>query len=312
MTDMASSGNLGLSIVTYDANPNLTLTATVTGLSTSDTEITAAEKIRSQMTTILAQNTATYSGIPTLLTDSPSATFRLTRTDHSICFFSECQFDLTVSSNTTGAIFNIGSSPTLLTNDDARDLGALVGEEFEDSNGTAFSEAQLALLLSVVSAKLIYLIHNPIVASTYRFETWTEWTRGVKLPKTPLISLDPPVIQSPIYPMFLMTSETTPETLSLFHIESKTGWLMYKAAQEIFLDYEPFDYNNFFRVSYVAGERKIPDIIKQIIVELVSVTTEEDASGLSLAGGTFKVDTKSALETVKSNLIYLAPFILGG
>lgn len=283
LSPAASSGGLTLTLTTYDSSTtNVTLVCAVTGITSGDSESTVARKILDQIPTILIQNSANYSGDPSLIQDGPLPTFRVTRTDHVLCFYSECQFDLSASS-TTGANIVLGN--VLITIPEALSLSDLFSLGFEN-----LTTAQLVKLLSNVSGRLVNMLNNPIVASTYRHDENTKWRRAIRVSRVPIIYVDESFIRYPDILPFLSQVEST-KLNTFFDIDHIRGWVEYKFAQESIFCYEPFDYGNSVRLSYIAGYKKIPDEIKSAIAELSYNSMIFSGLGAfeTLKGGTFSV-----------------------
>lgn len=302
MTVAASSGDLELTLTTYDAPTNLTIVANITGISSSDDEDTIARAILDQGKIIISQYGATYNGYPDYLVDGPAATFRVTRTDHCLCFYSESQFTLEITNNEIGSILLIESIPALMTNQEAEDMAALIVLDLTDSGGSTLTATQLANFILLASSEFVTYTKNPIVASTYVFENWGNWQESVKLDMIPLISVDPPYTRRPNLFSFFISMSDYPDNRNVYDFNSKTGWVAYRFAQEVFEAYEPFDDNNEWKISYVAGHKSIPLIVKKAIIQLMGVLGDiGDADVKDLRGGTFQVglmDIKDKLKLI--------------
>lgn len=305
MTIAASSGDIEFTLTTYDAQTNVTIIANATGISSGNEEIPIAKRIYDQLSIIIDQYDATYSKIPSLIQNGPQATFQLTRTDHCICFYSETQFSLEISNNDTGTIFVIDTVPVLSTVDDAISYGGLIGQDY-----SSYTNTQISQLLLISSAELIAYMKNPIVASTYRFQYWGDWSESVQLDMRPLISVDPPYIIRPDILTFL-TQTSIPEPTLIYDIEFKTGWIAYKYSQNVFNSYEPFDDNNDWRLTYIAGEKAIPALVKKALALLAGFITDGSFDGVdSLQGGTFKVGFSSGKDRLTLILLPLKAYFL--
>lgn len=305
MTVAASSGDIDLTLTTYDATTNITIIASVSGIASSEKESVTAQKIYNQLSIIISQYNATYSGVPSLLPNGPNPTFRLTRTDHCICIFSECQFSLEVTENNTGNIFIIDTVPVLGTVQDAQAFGVLIGQDFTD-----LTPSQIANLLLIASAEIIGQIKNPIVASTYIFQHWGQWEESVEFDMKPLIYVDNPYIVRPDILTFLTQTETA-EPLGVYDFNDKTGWTAFRYAQDVFNSYEPFDDNNDWRISYIAGYKSIPALIKKALIMMTLYIQDASFAGIDqLEGGTFKVKYAKDIDKLKLILLPIRGFFL--
>lgn len=285
----ASSGSLTLTLTTYDSSTtNVTIVAAVTGITSGDSETTIARKVMDQVPTILIQNAAKYSGVPSLIQNGPLPTFRLTRTEHVVCFYSECQFDISVT-NPTGCIVELEN--VFITTTEALDFSSIFGLGFD-----LMTAPHLSKLLSITSSRLVNMLNNPIVISTYRHDENTKWRRAIRLNRVPIVSVDKTMIRYPDILPFLAQVEVA-DINTFFDIDHLRGWIEYKFSQESIMCYEPFDYGNSIRLSYTAGYKYIPQEIKSAIIELAY--NLQIFSGLgsfdSLKGGTFSVTLGSDL-----------------
>lgn len=309
LTTPGASGTYEINLTTYDCFPNITITASITGTDPSDSEEVLAAKAYTQLNTILSQNGALYSGAAGIFPGTPSATFRVTRTGHCLCIFSESQFSVTISNNYPGVIIKAESDPGLITVSKMSSQAQILGQDLTDGNGEDLTNSQIADLIMIISSRLVQVLRNPIVSSTYRFETFTNFTNGVKLPKVPILSVDSPYIRRPDVLSFIANASITAEPLNGYHIDYKTGWMSYRYAQDMLLAYEPFDYNNSFRLTYVAGERQIPSVIQNCIVDLANAVLN-DPDVTKLSGGTFTVEPKHFSHVLTEKLQFLKQYIL--
>lgn len=306
LTVPGASGNYDINLTTYDASPNITLTLTITGSDPSDSEDSLARKAYDQINTILIQNSLNYSGEVTLFPGTPSNTFRVTRTNHVLCFYSEAQFDIDIDSDTIGSIIRKDTDPYLTTVSKMSNQSNILGQDLTD-----LTNSQIADLIGIISSKIVQALKNPIVMSTYRHEAYTNWNYGTKLAKLPIVSIDPPYIRRPDLFTFLTTGRSTNDPLSIYNVDYKTGWMMYRYSQDLLLSYEPFDYNNNFRLTYVAGERQIPAIIQSTIADLVNAVLN-DSDVAKLSGGTFSIEPKHFSHIFNEKMQFLKRYVLNG
>jgi len=309
LTTPGASGTYEINLTTYDCSPNITLTATITGTETTDTEEIMASRALTQLNTILTQYDCLYEGVAGIFPGTPAATFRATRTGHCLCVFSESQFSLTISNNSPGAIIKVESDPGLITVSKMSSQADILGQDLTDGSGQDLTNSQIADLIMIISSRLVQVLRNPIVSSTYRFETFTNFTNGVKLPKVPILSVDSPYIRRPDVLSFISNASITSEPLNAYHIDYKTGWMSYRYAQDMLLAYEPFDYNNSFRLTYVAGERQIPTVVQNCVVDLANAILN-DPDVAKLSGGTFSVEPKHFSHILTEKLQFLKQYML--
>ncbi len=292
----ASAGSINLTVSTYGASPDIVLTLSATGLATSDNEIKLAKNIYNQVLIQLLQNDALYSPPAESLTAIPPATIQITRTDHIICFWSQSNFDVEISSNTTGAIINIGTSGSLSTVSETRLNGPIVGQDY-----SGLSDAQLSNLINAISSEIISITDNNFVASTYMISARVDDIIGYRLPHYPVQRIDAPLIADP-WTVWNVNSYRVVDLTSNYHLDSK-GYINYRYAQNIVHDdFNPFGLGNEFRITWVAGEAKIPTTVKMAIAKLGSFYINYSFYE-ELKGGTSSVKFKD--EEKEKKIIFL-------
>lgn len=289
------SGGGGLAISIKDRTFANTLTYAVSGLTGLEDEKELANKTANQLTTWLIQTgyafTTDYSltGTPYYVDLPQVQQYNVTSTDHCVCVWAQSQFVLSASS-TMGNIINLGNNPTLVTVTDCRNIATITGLDLSDNSGNDLTDNQVATLLSLASAKLCGFTNNKIVLSSYFQEGTFSWEYGMQLRKTPVSDFVPPQVRQPI--AFNLFSAVTFSTVKQnYNLESDTGWLVYKYAQNI-VDYiEPFNYFNDVIIVYVAGWPTIPEDIKNSIVQILPIVQGQIMMGVrSQAGGTYKIE----------------------
>jgi hypothetical protein len=259
-------------IATYFPYPNVTITGNVTGLLPTDSESDICYKLSTQISIIIDQNGYTFHGNPNSVAGGPKPFFRVTRTDHVMSIFSECQFDFDVSADTTGGIYLNQATPVLCTVAFARTFGKFTAQNWVDPVTFApFSDQDVANSLSAASADFVAETLNEIILSNYIHEIDCRGTSGTYTKHRPIQYLDAPYIQRPDIYSFL--SSVSPEPMTPYFQGWENGFLDYRFHQDMLMAYEPFDEGNIFRLAYVAGEKKIPDIIQQCIVRLTLLQT---------------------------------------
>lgn len=288
LTPAASAGDITFQIQTYDASTNATLTLVATGITITDSEAAIANKIKTQLDTQLVQYHANYVGVASYGTDVPPALFRLGRTDHIVSIFSESQFSFEILTDTTGGMNYIQNIPVLVTISKARTWGLFEEQPFEDEDDNALTNQQMADLLCMGSAKFVNITNNYIVQSTFVHTEWGFYTKGIQLKKYPVFSMDGPRIRRPNI-LSSVVIDNTQDLASKYTLDNENGWVMFRFAQEMLLNYEPFDMGNEIKISYVGGYKQIPIDIQQAVVKLTSVI-QNDVDIKSLKAGSFAVE----------------------
>lgn len=301
MTAPASSGSIDLTVSTSGASADIVLTLSATGLSTSDNEIKVAKNIYNQVMVQLIQNNALYSPPAESLTSLPPATIQITRTDHVICFWSQSILDIEVSSNSTGAIFNVGTGGSLSTVSEARSYGPIVGQDY-----SGLSDTQLANLINAISSEIISISDNNFIASTYMISARVDDIVGFKLPHYPVQKIDSPLIADP-WTVWNVNSYRVVDLTSNYHLDSK-GYINYRYAQNVVHDdFNPFGLGNEFRITWIAGESKIPTTVKMAIAKLgafyINYSFYEE-----LKGGTSSVKFKDEEKEKKTIFLTLSDY----
>jgi hypothetical protein len=294
MTPGASSGG-GLAVTINDRTFSNALTYAVSGLTGLEDEKELANKTAVQLLTWLIQNnqalTMDYSNNSApYYVDLPSVQqYNVTSTDHCICVWGQSSFVLSASS-TMGNIINNGNNPTLVTVPQCREIATITGLDLADNNGNDLTNAQVAKLLELASAKLIGFTNNKIVLSTYFQEGTFSWEYGIRLKKTPVVDFLSPQVRQPI--AFNLFSAVTFSTVKQnYNMEPDTGWLVYKYAQNMVDWPEPFSPFNDVIVVYVAGFGTIPQDIVNSIVQVIPIVQGQYLPGVKRqSGGSYTIE----------------------
>src|SRR3990167_209108 len=285
MTTPAASGETVFELETYNCSPNITLSLSVTGIATTDSEIDIAKKIDSQIGTQLIQYSASYDGQPVFHNDTFPSTFRIGRSEHIVSFWSQSQFSLVVDSDDTGCIYNIASTPTLTTNSKAQLIAVIQNLDLEDEDGGSLSDDEIALLLEVSSARLVSYLNNNIVKTTYLFEHIGNTDRSVSLSEgKPIIKIDSTgIVRSPNNlntNLVLANFSTNP-----YILKTETGRLSYRYFQTLLESEMPFKRDYEFRITYQAGNFNIHKILHYAVLKLArSILDQTDGNIKSLTG----------------------------
>lgn len=296
-----ASGDISVVLSTYGASSDITLTMSATGLFTTDSEEKIAKKLYDQFLVQLAQAGAIYTSPAESITVPPPATIQITRTDHVICFWSQASLNIEISSNNPNSILAIRNTPTLMTVPAARSMSVVLGQDFSN-----LSNAQLAELLNAISDEIISVACNNFVSSTYLLSVWINDVNGYRLPHFPVQKIDRPLTADP-WTIWSISSYKAVDLTNRYLIQ-KDGWVMYRDAQKIVHDdINPFAYGNEFRITWIAGESKIPQAVKVAIIKLATFYTNYSIYE-ELKGGTSSVKFKDEEREKKMIMLTLSGF----
>lgn len=300
----AGTGDLVLSLETFNAANNISLTLTVTSGAAQD-EITYARSIHQQVQVQLIQASANYGGLPVFSDQAPYATFVLARTDHVVSFWSQAEFRLQVVSNAAGAEIQISSAPTFLTLSMASAMAPLVGVEFTDFNEVSLTESQIMLLLQMASDQIARLLNNNIVMSNYLHEHVGNMQGSMSLSKGPINTWDVPYIRRPY--VILITAIPLGQTALSYTVLRKLKIVNYRFDNELIDTTDPFEMNNEIRMTYRAGLMNIPKIIQEKVLQISSLLLS-DNNIKTLKGGSFAVEFRLPTEVLASIAVELRSY----
>lgn len=300
----AASGTLIFSVETYDASPNVTLTLPVTAGRSMD-EISLANQISNQFTTLLTQACAIYQGIPVFSFFPPNANFYVDKTDHVVSFWSQAQYRLQLVSNTTGAAIQISPTPTLLTLAQAKSMAPLVGVDFSDFNENDLTDNQIMELLQIASNQIVNIVNNPIIIANHLLEIIGNMVGSVKLDSKPVLDYDPPVINRPS--VLLPLSLPILQSGYSYDIVRNKGIFNYRYDSNLINAWDPYDSNNEVRMTYRAGNLNIPRIIQEKVIQVAGISLNT-SSIKSLKGGSASVEFRLPQEALAAISAELAQF----
>lgn len=298
---------------------NVTIQLTATGILSPLTENQAAFSMSNQFNTLLAQMTFSYTlgdgvhtlsylyrgqpqftgnstidgnGFPIFGSMLGFPTFRVNVSEGVLTFFSECDYDLTLVTNLSGATFRISETPLLCTIAEARNEGPINGLVLTDINGVLLTDYQVASLIEICSSRLIAMLRNRVVVCTRIQEEMGYWQRSFFLRRsTPGIWFDGVWTQRPyafgLFGIFLGGSGS-----SEWNYKRRTGELQYMLSQNCFSSYEPSSFGNAIKISYVGGYYKIPIAIQAGLYRLMAVTLENNQGIASEKAGTWEIKYK--------------------
>lgn len=276
----------------------------VTGITSALTESQAAYLTVTQINTQLAASGYNYTGTPVFSTSSPTlngfpqfqsflpcALFRLNCSEHVVSVFSEADYMLTVTNNTTGCIIITSNVALLSTVEDAKVDGPLTGLVLTDVAGIPLTDYQTAKLIQLASAKMVALLNNNVVICTYIYEDWGNWQTSFFLRNIPGISYDGVFVKYPGTLLFWgILVGGAPSILWTYN--KATGELHFRGSQNCIYTGEPGSANNEIKVSYIAGNYAIPDAIQGGLYRLMASVLENAGNVKSLKNGTWQVTFK--------------------
>lgn len=303
MQPAASSGGFSVTLQTIDAKYNLLQTMAVTGINLNDSPATIAYNAQAQLTTQLIQYGINFSGNPVFTSlgiidpsGSPNfssqlglATFRITQSDHILCFFSEADYNLTVTNDTTGCFQYVSDVPLLATLAQINAYGPISGLVLETVAGAQLTDDQVAYLIELASGQLITILNNNIVVCTYVHEAIGYWQRSFFLREgIPGIYFDGVRVKPST--SVLMYGVLVGNSLSMnWNYKRATGELNYIPSQNLVGSWEPSAMGNEIKISYVAGNYHIPKAILLGLIELMTAVLENKGDISELKAGTWSV-----------------------
>lgn len=293
MTPPASSGQFSYELQTFDADYNITVMATITGITAGASEINTAILIQQQLQSSLPK----YCGAPRFSAEPYAATFRITRTEHVVCIWSQCQFMFQILSDTSGGTYNLSETPVLMTLAKANALnGGFSAQNFVTIGGVALTATQSIALIEAVSAEAIGYLYNNVIISTYLGEWNTLDTKSVYTYPLPGLSIDQPIIRRKnLYEMYSIPQYSQLAYDWIRH----TGQLVFRFNQNYVNAGEPFALDNEVRVTFVAGETYIPVAIQRCILQLMHFGLNQNQFLDDLGGGSFKAKFKKYNEVIQ-------------
>jgi hypothetical protein len=232
----------------------------------------------------------TPNGFPQFSSQLGCPTFRVNCSAHIITIFSEADYLLTVTDEGTGMIFNVGETPSLLTVERAMNDGPLTGLTLTDVSGQTLTNNQIATLIEFGSARVIQAINNQICLATYIHEDVGTYQKSFFLRK-PVVYFDGVWAKRPytfsLYGIFLGGSAAI-----IWNLNRSSGELAYIPSQNCYFDYSPSSPENEIKISYVAGNYKIPVAVEIAVLNYMVYLLENKADVKALKAGTWEVQFK--------------------
>lgn len=298
----ADNSGMTITLKSVNRSPSVSVATTVTGLMKSDSPEDVIGKIKTALDAQLTASNAKYSGQPDFQVNvQGSFTFKTYQTEHTLCIWSQAPYQLTVSSDTSGCSTLVDDIPLLMTIPQMEKIAPRLGVDL--SNMTDPDKIQL---LIIISQQVISWIGYVPTATVYLHEARTFYQNGTSLDRTPVIEHDPPAIRSsnPVESL-IATSE---QVKSQFDLNYQTGVLTFSDYGILYsqsMRRRPLDYNNFLRMTYVAGHIHIPPIVKTEALKLANViSTRPNVSRLKI--GTFQVDyreNREYINEIRTNIL---------
>lgn len=282
----ASAGDFSVQLTSLNASANVTITLTATGntvgMSTDDMAYNAITQWRTQ----LIQYGCAYDGAPQFSQEVPAASWRLLNTDHVITFFSECQFRIRLSSNTTGAEIVTGHEPLLCTLADLDTYATLM------KLGATLSTAEKILLITTASGLITSYLSNLLVQAGYVRTENGCYQRSIFLNQgLPVQSFDPPRVCPPGF-----WNNWYPWTILLpwirWSLVPETGELFYQPNNSLLNNPEPTSLNYQVKVSYTAGELNLPAQVLIAMTMILKAIVNDPGALKSIKTGSFQAQFK--------------------
>ncbi len=308
-----TTGTTGLTI-TFTAvnNPFLTgsFSVAITGLMSTDTPAVVAMKIYQALQTKFAEDSAllTYGGTAPFLLEQIPFTFRAYICEHVVNVWSQCQFSVAISSDTSGTNIVAAETPVFPLLTEAKDIAAVKGVNFVDQNGDDLTDAQIIKAMTLSSAQICAWLRGfNVVLSTYLHSETGQWWKGFPLRFNPVEFWDPINARGPFISNYAGAYGAA--VIQRFDVDSYTGVVEMLDFSESLQIREIGDFGNQIHMTYAAGYSHVPDVLKAETVRVLGLS-KEPLSILSLKGGRGEIvfrDQKDAMREILYNLQEFAP-----
>lgn len=282
LTQTLASGTISAQLQTFNASANVNLTLSATGLTAGLTPSQCAYSIITQFNQDLTNYGIQYS-TPQTTGEIPAALFRLSRTEHVVNFFSECQFDLTIITNDTSAYVEISDKPYLSTLSQFQSMVGLI------NFGASLTDEQYLLLLKTASGLITSYTQNLIVLAGYVQSFNGFYQRSFFLSTgLPVQSYDSPRIATPNLGL-----ESTWYVWTLvcpwmrWNLTPETGELFYQPNQNLLNYPEPSSLGYQIKISYTAGNWKIPPAVLLALTQIGKAIINDPGSVKEIKTGSF-------------------------
>jgi len=172
-------------------------------------------------------------------------------------------------------------------------LALIKGFCFVTSDGTPFTDVQIALSLSYYAAEVAAKLGNFIILQTYLNQFRGKDAKSVFLKPTPITFLDTVVVKQKAFnTLFGFPGYSS----TMFNLVSTTGELNFIPDSTLVNTRPPFRMDNEIQVTFIAGYPTIPLELKQAIILLYLFDAQGLAGLKSLAGDSFKVELANSKE----------------
>jgi hypothetical protein len=221
-------------------------------------------------------------------------TFRPFQTDHTMNLFSQATFRITspteyISSVPVTGIYAVsGTQPVLFTVTDIDVLSEQVNISLRNDDGTDMTTMQKCNLAIALSALVINYLGNKIpTASTYISEERGYGQDGFGTAHQPVILADFPWVRGS-RPITGISPNGSPVKTN-FDVDYETGMITFASFGFNPYQRRPMDFDNFCRISYVAGYPQIPMSLKVAAAQLIPFL-QAPSNTTRLKVGSFQID----------------------
>lgn len=304
MSATASSGSISLNLQSFNASANVSLSLAATGLTSGMTPEACAISAISQLNTQITQYGVQYA-VPQITGETPAALFRLARTEHIVNFFSECQFDLTLTENDTGASISVTREPLLVTLDKFTSMFGLI------KGGATLSTDEKLLLIETISGLITSYCNNNFAIAGYvqSFNGFYQRSFFLNI-GLPVQSFDAPRVAAPTVGLgFVWYLWYLIYPWLRWNLVPETGELFFQPNNNILNNFEPSSLNNQIKISYIAGNWKLPAQLLLCFTQLAKSIINDPMGVKSLKTGSFSVQWRDR-GSIPAALSLLDDFII--
>lgn len=284
-TSSVSDGGLTFTLTTFNAAPNIAITLTVSGISASYQEEDIATAIYTQFLSQLLPYA--YNGNP-VYSDQPFvAQFDVRQSQHIVSLWSQCGYELTLISNTCGAIVRINTKPALITVDDATNFANIKGFTFTGADGNPLSNDNITDLILKSSTQLCTFLRFNVAVVTYLNMFLGKDNKSVFTKPCPGIDRDAIAVRRKAY----INLYTNPTYMTFtFFWNRQTGELNYRPTSTVVNTKSPFDLDNEVHLTFRAGYYIIPEEVKWAITDLNELNLLGIYNVKALKGGSGSIE----------------------
>lgn len=262
-TPPSSDGSLSFSLDTFDAETNVSLNLTISGILSSYDEEETATLIYTSLSSQLSSYA--YSG-EAVFSDSPFvATFRVHKTQHVVSIWSQCGYELQLQTNTCGAVAKVSTAPVLMTVSKARSFANIKGFQLVSGTGVSLTDSEVTELLLRSSVQICSYLRCKVAITTYLNSFRGQDNKSVFTTPTPGINRDVVRVRRKAY----INLYTNPTYMTFtFFWNRMTGELNYRPTSNVVNTKAPWDLDNEAHLTFTAGWYVIPEDILWVITDL--------------------------------------------